>query len=316
MRLVFKSSLANNIHNYVYRLTLAVLVLLTGCNNKMDSTANADGAGPPQVYSVNYPLYYFAQRIGGEQIESHFPVPKKADAAGWQPDLDTIGLFQNADLILLNGAGYAEWIKQVSLPNSKLVNTSAAVEDQYIYAEDTITHQHGPEGNSSDRTVVSDLWLDLKFAIIQAKAVETALSKLLPQHASTFQDRFVKLEQELLSLDKFAEETAAKHREIPLIGSVDYRYFARRYRLNFKPVNWKPNRTLDQTKWELLRELLVTHPAKAILLESEPTPQIQNGFFELGLQTIVVYRADNWSDEGDFLEVMEGNIRRLNVLFE
>ena len=39
------------------------------------------------------------------------------DPAFWKPDDAAIARFQTADLILRNGAGYAKWMKTVSLPD-------------------------------------------------------------------------------------------------------------------------------------------------------------------------------------------------------
>ncbi len=61
----------------------------------------------PIVYTVNYPLYYFASRIAGDAAEVVFPVPEDVDPAFWMPGTEEIAAFQKADLILLNGAGYA-----------------------------------------------------------------------------------------------------------------------------------------------------------------------------------------------------------------
>ena len=68
------------------------------------------------VYVVNYPLQYFAERIGGEHINVVFPAPANVDPAYWMPDAPTIAAYQQADLILLNGARYAKWINKVTLP--------------------------------------------------------------------------------------------------------------------------------------------------------------------------------------------------------
>ena len=57
---------------------------------------------------VNYPLQYFAERIGGEHINVVFPAPADVDPAYWMPDTPTITAYQQADLILLNGARYAK----------------------------------------------------------------------------------------------------------------------------------------------------------------------------------------------------------------
>ena len=76
------------------------------------------------IYTVNYPLAYFAERIGNDLVEVHFPAPTGEDPAFWSPDGDTIAAFQEADLILLNGAGYAKWVERAALPSSKVVNIS------------------------------------------------------------------------------------------------------------------------------------------------------------------------------------------------
>ena len=39
------------------------------------------------VYTVNYPLQSFAERIAGEHAEVHFPAPARIDPAFWEPDL-------------------------------------------------------------------------------------------------------------------------------------------------------------------------------------------------------------------------------------
>ena len=86
------------------------------------SVQNSMAAGPLSIYVVNYPLKYFAERIGGDHVRVEFPAPADVDPAYWNPDLAVISAFQKADLILLNGAGYAKWIAKVSLPRSKIVD--------------------------------------------------------------------------------------------------------------------------------------------------------------------------------------------------
>ncbi|NOR22955.1 MAG: zinc ABC transporter solute-binding protein, partial [Desulforhopalus sp.] len=76
------------------------------------------------IYTVNYPLAYFAERIGGEHINVVFPAPPDVDPAFWIPDEATVRKYQQADLIILNGADYAKWTKKVSLPLLRTIDTS------------------------------------------------------------------------------------------------------------------------------------------------------------------------------------------------
>ena len=76
-------------------------------------------ASPPAaakivVYTVNYPLAYFAERIGGGGVTVEFPAPEEIDPAFWKPAPEIIAAYQTADVILLNGAGFARWIGQAS----------------------------------------------------------------------------------------------------------------------------------------------------------------------------------------------------------
>ena len=52
------------------------------------------------IYTVNYPLQYFAQRIGGEFVTVKFPAPPGIDPAFWNPDTKTVAEYQSADVIL------------------------------------------------------------------------------------------------------------------------------------------------------------------------------------------------------------------------
>ena len=36
-----------------------------------------------KIYVVNYPLQYFAQRIGGDNVDVFFPAPSGVDPAYW-----------------------------------------------------------------------------------------------------------------------------------------------------------------------------------------------------------------------------------------
>ena len=98
------------------------------------------------IYTVNYPLQYFAQRIGGELVDVSFPAPQGIDPADFMPDIDTVAEYQQADIIFLNGAGYAGWIRRMSLPASTQLDTSTAFVGQLLEVEESVVHTHGPTG--------------------------------------------------------------------------------------------------------------------------------------------------------------------------
>jgi zinc transport system substrate-binding protein len=89
----------------------------------------------PVVVAVNYPLAWFAERLAGGAAEVRLPVPPGTDPQFWRPRIAEIGAIQAADLILLNGAGFAAWTARASLPRSRSVDTSRAFRDRLIATE-------------------------------------------------------------------------------------------------------------------------------------------------------------------------------------
>ena len=110
---------------------MKTLLLLIGLATSGLAGAALDG-GPLKLVAANYPLAYFAERIGGSRVMVTLPVPEGEDPAFWKPDTKAIAQMQKAELIALNGADYEKWLVRVTLPKLKLVDTSAGFKDSFI----------------------------------------------------------------------------------------------------------------------------------------------------------------------------------------
>ena len=184
------------------------------------------------VYTVNYPLQYFAEAIGGDDLEVVFPAPPDVDPADWTPDVDALLDYQAADLTLLNGAGYAEWTKGVYLARSRLLDTSAGFKDRLIAEQsDEAPHVHGPTGAEVQGAAVAfSTWLDLSLARSQAEAVQDAMAARWPEHAEAFAERHGRLDADLASLDAALSTALAPLRGSQVLASHPvYQYLERRY---------------------------------------------------------------------------------------
>jgi len=268
------------------------------------------------VYTVNYPLAYFAERIGGEHIQVVFPVPPDIDPAFWEPDAKDIAAFQQADLILLNGAGYARWVKRASLPRRKLVNTSAAFQKEYISVKATATHQHGPGGEHSHTGTAFTTWLDFKQAIQQARAVLNALERFYPDQRAEFRRKFIVLETELVCIDNDIQALVARApNELFIASHPVYQYLARRYNIQLQSVMWEPDVVPDKRQWSQLSQLLKNHPAKWMIWEGEPSEQSVTRLRKNGINSLVFNPCANMPAQGDFMSVMEANVKQLETAY-
>lgn len=264
------------------------------------------------IYVVNYPLQYFAERIGGERVEVSFPAPAEGDPAYWSPDPETIAAYQRADLILLNGAGYAGWVELAALPRAKLVDTSATFRDRLIALESGPVHSHGPEGEHSHKGYAFTTWLDPTLAIEQARAVAAALSRARPRQADQFRMALAELESDLGELDRRLAAIAESVAGQPLLFSHPvFQYLVRRHRLDARSVHWEPDRVPDEEMWRQLEEMLAARPAGWMIWEDVPAAATVSRLDELGVGSLVYRPCANVPPEGDLLAAARNDLDSL-----
>jgi len=303
-----------------YRITLSVLVtslLMSGCGEQERRQANIQIGSKPVVYVSNYPLHYFVERIAGDLVDIRFPAGVSGDPAYWKPGSEDIAAMQQGELIFLNGASYEQWLSNVTLPQSRVIDTTAAFSDTLIPTEEAITHTHGPKGEHAHEGTAFTTWLDLTLAVEQARAVKQALNLLRPQQKAQIDERFTLLEKELTALDAEIKSTAASAPEIRVIFSHPvYQYFKRRYGVQGASVHWEPDAMPDEEMWKEFQQLLREQPAKWMLWEGEPLAEIVERLSGLGVESVVVNPCGSTPDSGDFLSVMRQNVESLQRVFE
>ncbi len=297
-------------------LALAFLGLSCSSNPKGPAQESSQ-PGPKKVFVVNYPLEYFARRIGGGAVKVVFPLQTEEDPAFWLPEQNVVVEYQQADLILCNGATYAKWLDKVSLPLSKMVDTAEAFKDRYLEVQDPVTHSHGPGGMHSHTGVDFNTWLDPLQAIQQANAVRQALAKLVPEKASVMEAGFESLKKDLEALDAALRAVSTKADERPLMASHPvYNYLARRYKWRLKSLHWEPSEMPSEEEWKKLGGMLKDHPAKFMIWEDQPDAPIAERLKkDHGLECIVFRPCGNRPPRGDYLSEMKANFDRLKAAF-
>ena len=299
-----------------FSMAALVLTATLGCGDSgSPAPATRPSGGPSEpltVYVVNYPLQYFAERIGGEHVEVVFPAPAGVDPAYWSPDAETVAAYQRADLILLNGAGYAGWVARVSLPQAAMVDTGAAFADRLIPLESAVTHAHGPEGAHEHGAVAFTTWLDPTLAIEQARAVARALEEARPAHADAFGRSFDELAAELTDLDRRLAAVAEQLGSEPLLFSHPvYQYVIRRYDLNGRSLHWEPDVAPDLDDLTQVRE---DHPARWMIWEAEPLPETVEALQDAAITSVVFAPCGRSPEAGDLISEMQRNLSRLEAV--
>lgn len=301
----------------MYRgVSLLLIAMLLACSQDepRESATLTESAtsGILHIYTVNYPLAYFAEQIAGDWGKVSFPAPPDVDPANWSPDAETIIAYQQADLIVLNGAGYAAWVAKAALPRSRLVDTTSTIADRLIPIENAVTHSHGPTAEHSHGGTAFTTWLDLDIAIEQARSVLERLVRIRPDYDSEFRQAFIKLEADLRAADAQLQAAVEKLGNQPILFSHPvYQYLERRYALNGYSVHWEPDAMPDEAHWDQLQTVLQQHPAKIMIWEADPLPETRRRLAELGIESVVFQPGGNRPAAGDWLVLVRQGIAAL-----
>jgi len=296
---------------------LSVFLMGTACNAHEKQASAAEEITPKVVYVSNYPLYYFAQRIGGDEVEIRFPAASAGDPAYWKPVADTIAAMQQADLILLNGATYEQWLMNVTLPNATTVNTSQSFEEHLLESGETFTHSHGEEGEHEHMGTAFTTWLDLSLAAQQAETIKDAMVKQWPVQESLFAANYQELEEELLALDEDFAEVSAQDTTLHVAFSHPvYQYFQAAYGVKGESLHWEPDQPLDHDMLHELEHLAEDYGIRHMVWEAPPLEASVEKLEEMNVSSVIISPAGNQPEEGDFMTVMQANLEALKQVYE
>ncbi len=290
-----------------------LLLALPACHPRVDQ-ASVPAPRRPRVCTTSYPLFYFAQRLAGDRAEVLFPAPPNEDPVFWRPGRKVIRQYQQADLILLNGADFEKWVNTTSLPLASQADTSAGFKAEWLMFPEVITHSHGPQGMHSHGNIDYNTWLDPLLAIRQAETAASALERLLPDGEAAIRQRGQELRRDLLALDQDLRDLSARLAGAPLLASHPvYAYLARRYHWALFSVHWEPDEPVPDAQWAAFDALRAGHPGTLMLWEEEPLPAVRAELQKRGIRLVVFETCGNRPTAGDYLQAMRRNLAELRA---
>lgn len=296
---------------------LAGILMLAGCKQEHKTEEpDVTATEKPVVYASNYPLYYFADRIGGDVTDLRFPAAALSDPSGWTPVADTIAAMQTADLILVNGASFESWMMNVSLPEGKVVNTSESFKDQFLSSGSTFTHSHGDEGEHAHEGTAFTTWLNLAMAAKQAEAVKNALAVLKPEEKATFEKNFQVLRNDLMNLHREIQNSIPAGNTITVAFSHPvYQYLATAYGIKGRSLHWEPETPMDHDMEHEIKHLIKDEGVTWLIWEGEPLPENVEKLSKMGVKSVVFAPMGGKPGDSDFLKGMEKNVEALKKIY-
>ncbi|MEE2640826.1 MAG: metal ABC transporter substrate-binding protein [Planctomycetota bacterium] len=299
-----------------------LLLLATGCQAPTNKSEVSPNRGPKTVFVANEPIRYFVERISGRGIASQelrILVPEVGDGSPseWQPSSGEISRIQEADLILLPGAGYSGWTAFVALPASRVVSLSDAFAERLIPLEDAFVHRHGPQGEINHKKKAVFTWLDLDLARMQARTLMEALVELLPDHREELESNHRELSLELQQLDQQYHQVGQALEGQALVAVQPlYQYLADRYGLDIAGVPLDLSQPWTHERQQEVALVLSRKKAVCLMgakdLSGEERKKVRQSF---ALPYIRLKAADSLAaDDGDWMDQIRDNLRQLESI--
>ncbi len=178
-----------------------------------------DGAQEPGLAIVAsfYPLYEFASEVAGDMADVSLLVPRGVEPHDWEPSIREIQRVQDADMVVINGAGFEGWLDRIDTAGSgvEIIDSSRGV--QYIIHESGAADPH--------------VWLSPVLAQKQVQNIADSLKRIDPENTAYYQANADGLVQRLISLDDEIRETLSGCRTDFVAFHDAFSYFAAEYGL-------------------------------------------------------------------------------------
>jgi zinc transport system substrate-binding protein len=82
-----------------------------------------------------------------------------------------------------------------------------------------------------------------------------------------------------------------------------------------KSVHWEPDEAPNNKQLTELNGLLKKHPAQWMVWEGEPLDETVETLKAMGMQSIIFDPCSNKPETGDFMSIMQQNVKNLEQIF-
>ena len=177
-----------------------------------------------------YPLAYFAEEIGGDNVQVSTLIPYNSEVHSWQPSISDIAETEESDLIIYLGAGLDHWVEDdildtINTDGKVILESSSGIE---LLLEEGHTEDDGHDHDDGD----PHLWVSPYTAYMIAENIYMAIKEADPDNTDYYTANWEQLEASLTSLDQeYQTELAPAAGKTFFTTHSAYGYIADRYNL-------------------------------------------------------------------------------------
>lgn len=269
-------------------------------------------SGMLQVVTSFYPLYFFAQQIGGDRAEVVNLVPSGAEPHDYELTAQDMARVEKSDLIILNGGGLEAWGDRIA----KNVGMKGTV---IVVAGDGLLTRETTEGGLA--TTDPHVWLDPVLAKKMTEKIALGFEAVDSENADFYRGNASRLLEQLDDLDAAYRSRLHTCAEKNIITShAAFGYVAAEYGFNQVSIaGLSPDAEPSPSELARIAQFAKTNNVRYIFFESLVSPKLsQTIATEVGAGTLVLNPIEGLSDEEiargeEYFSVMRENLVNLQT---
>ena len=258
-----------------------------------------------------YPLYYFAQEIGGARAIVTDITPAGAEPHDYEPTAQDIARIESSRILIISGNGLEAWAENIKdnidPAQTKLITAGEGLADQ------------GAAGNQG--TIDPHIWLDPNLAQKMVDRITLGLTEADPQNSKYYQSNATVLKSKLAKLDGDFRAGLSHCRNKDIITAhAAFAYLARAYNLNQIAITGlAPEAEASPRQMADISKLARNNKIRYICFENLVSPKLaQTIASEIGAQTLALNPLEGLSEADlaahkDYLSEMENNLTNLKT---
>ncbi len=290
-------------------VTVLVLALIIIGANTTTNTKNSKVS----VTASFYPLYNFAQEVGGNKVQVTNITPAGAEPHDYEPSPRQLINAQASQVFIYDGGTIEPWISKF-LPDYHHI---------VVKASNGIDLQTGQNENGAASANIQDphFWLDPVLAQQIVSNTKNGLIKAKPSDRKYFEAHAKAYNSQLAKLDKEYLTGLSNCKIHTIITShAAFGYLAKRYNFKALPIaGISPDQEPSPAKLAQLSRLVKSKKIKYIFFETLTSPRLADTIAkETGAQTIVFDPIEGLSEAAqkqgqDYLSVQRENLANLET---
>jgi zinc transport system substrate-binding protein len=313
--------------------TALLLVLLAACAD----SGNQDSAEEDKmkIYTTIYPIQYFTEQIGGDQVEVESVLPPGSDAHSFEPTSNQLVDIAKANAFLYSSdelETYAGTIADAIGDDDVTIKQLAGdidllpFDEEHDHSDEEAAeeeHDHNGEEAAEEEhdhgSVDPHYWLDPERAKQMAENIKDSLVELDPDNKAAYEENFTGVAQKLDELDaKFQQAVEGKENKKIIVSHAAYGYWEDHYGIEQIAITGlSPTNEPSQQELENIIHTAEDNKLNYVLFEQNVSPKVATIVQDeidadvLRIHNLETITEDEVNDGEDYFSLMNNNIDTL-----